>query len=287
MFFRKRTPNPTPPWVTWLVIGFVIFAVFSNQHKGGQVNKTVQTESKNLAPSKLLHFDDYKKVFAYDDYLQIKELSPGQGTPVICGQQVKIAYTASLTDGTALQDQASKEAPLTFRAGSAETITGLSRGVIGMQPGSKRGVVVPASMTSGLKDSNHPQSAPVFFTIELMEASPKLPDIDASPFRITNVRTGAGPIIACNETAHIHVTLWSVDGKKLYSSRDKEPLSITPGQSNVAIGVEQGVLGMAPGSVRTLIIPPAFQKTMNGNASKISLPFPVNQTVLMDVEYVP
>jgi hypothetical protein len=39
--------------------------------------------------------------------------------------------------------------------------------------------------------------------------------------------------------------------------------------------------------VRTLVVPPPFQKTMNGNPAAIDFPFPENQTVLVDIELVP
>lgn len=290
MFSRNRPPKtPTPNWVTWIIIGFVIFALISNNHKGA-VHKSIEQASQNLAPEKLFHIEEYKKLFAYGETPRINDIAPGEGTPVICGQQVKIAYNAFLSDGTAIGAKASKDEPLTFHAGTDEAIPALAQSVIGMKPGGKRSMVSPANMaydSKGHAREDVPKGTSVRFEIELLGVTPKLPDIEASPFRITNVSSGNGPAVACNDTIKIHATLWGIDGKKLYTTRDKGPITFTPGKSEVAIGLEQGVIGMAAGGVRTLIIPPAFQKTMNGNAPTVQLPFPKNQTVLVDVLYVP
>ena len=97
----------------------------------------------------------------------------------------------------------------------------------------------------------------------------------------------ARPFCAASR-AKSQVTVWSVDGKKLFSTKDKgQPLTFTPGKSEVFLGLEQGVIGMAAGEMRTLIVPPGFQKAMDGNPPTTDFLLPKDQTVLVDVEALP
>lgn len=289
MFFRNRPPAPQqkPAWVGWILIGFIIFGLMMSARKEGSVHKSVEQAAHNLAPEKLFKLDDYKKLFAYGETPRVQDVKPGEGAPVICGQKVMIAYGAFLPDGTAIGDTSQS---LSFRAGTDEALPALAKGVLGMKTGGKRSIVAPASMaydSPGYAREGVPKGTSVRFEVTLVSASPKLPDIDKSPFRIAVIQSGAGPTIACGDAVKVHVNLWGLDGRELYSSRDKGVLAFTPGKSEAAIGLEQGIIGMAPGSVRTLVIPPNFQKTMNGNAPATALPFPQNQTVLADVIYAP
>lgn len=63
MFFGKK-PQPSPPWVKWLLLGFLAVAVLANAQKGTPAQKAIEQAGENLAPSKLLPVDDYKtKIF--------------------------------------------------------------------------------------------------------------------------------------------------------------------------------------------------------------------------------
>jgi hypothetical protein len=76
-------------------------------------------------------------------------------------------------------------------------------------------------------------------------------------------------------------------GNKLFSTPADKPLTFTPGKSEVFLGLEQGIIGMARGAKRTLVVPPVLQKTLLGNAPTIDFPLPKEQTVLVDVEALP
>jgi len=114
---------------------------------------------------------------------------------------------------------------------------------------------------------------------------PATPDIKSTPYRIIDNKRGGGPPLTCGATGKFNVTIWSLDGKKIYAS--KEPLQFIPGKSEVMMGLEQGVIGIQPNGTRTLIIPPAFQKTVGGAPSSLHFPLPDKQTVLVDIEALP
>lgn len=143
----------------------------------------------------------------------------------------------------------------------------------------------------------------------MLSASPEFKDIENIPYRVVDVRKSSGPMLMCGQKGNFNVTIWDTKGTKLYSSADavkqdtkptdqtansnKEAsipvkgLSFTPGKSEVFMGLEQGVVGMPMGGMRTLVVPPAFLRTTSGAPPAIQFPLPEGQTVLVDVEYLP
>lgn len=277
----------------WLMIGVVLYAILANQHKGSEVNLAVEQASRNI-DQQISGFSDIKnKVLpSFVATTRVTDSKLGEGAPAVCGQQVAITYDAWLDEKTVIADKATSDHPLTFTVGQGKVLPAFERGVIGMQIGGRRAIVAPYDMTYGAKNfarDDVPNGAVVKFNIELISINPKLPDIDATAYRIIDVVPDSGNMIFCGQPVRLELTLWSVDGKKLYSTKDagKSPITFTPGNSEVFLGLEQGVIGMTPRMQRMLIVPPTFQKTMNGNAPAIDFPLPKAQTVLVDIEALP
>ncbi len=288
MFFRrkKRDREPMPDWLKWALLGFLGLALIGNLHKGapdapGTIHEAVHAAAENLNPTRLLNLDDYKNAIfpRYGAALRIKDIAPGTGTPAVCGQEVTIAYQTYMGEDKPVDGGQT----LAFRIGEGKAAPALEQGVVGMKKGGKRSLFSPPNMAGGIGE-NIPANALIRFEVELLDATPGLPDAAATPYRIATVAAGNGAPILCGEAATVRVTLWSLDGKKLFSTKD---LTFTPGKSEVFLGLEQGVIGMPRGEMRTLVVPPAFQKTMRGNPPGINFPLPKNQTVLVDVESLP
>lgn len=75
------------------------------------------------------------------------------------GDQVKVHYTGRLEDGTVF-DSTQDRAPLEFTAGGSEVIAGVSRAVIGMQPGESKTVEVAAEDGYGPRQPGLEQRVP-------------------------------------------------------------------------------------------------------------------------------
>lgn len=296
-FGKKRTSEPTPPWLKWLVIVFILMGLAGSLKKGSpdapnKMQEAFHQMSTSLEPAKFSNFETYKnKVLPSNSGLRMEEQKQGEGQPAVCGQEVSLAYSTWLDEHTSINDSASEDKPLTFRIGSGTVPKALELGVVGMKAGGERILNAPAELAYGAEKfarSDVPPKASVRFQVRLLSMHPTLPDPAASPYRILPVRSAYGPDITCGAAAKVKVTLWALDGKKLYPTQvEQGPITFTPGQSEVFLGLEQGVIGMTPGSTRTLIVPPAWQKTMNGNAPALDFPFPKDQTVLVDIEGVP
>jgi peptidylprolyl isomerase len=65
------------------------------------------------------------------------------------GDTVRIIYSCRLDDGT-VYDFGENRDPLEFTIGEGTTIPALERGVVGMEPGERRSIRMPASAVTGL-----------------------------------------------------------------------------------------------------------------------------------------
>jgi len=102
---------------------------------------------------------------------------------------------------------------------------------------------------------------------------------------------GTGAVAATGSATRVHYTGWlfvpgvsgaaGAKGTKFDSSLDRnEPFEFTIGQRRVIGGWEQGVMGMAVGGKRTLIIPPELGYGARGAGGVI----PPNATLVFEIE---
>lgn len=295
----KKNPNPNASWATYAVIGIIAIAALSNIGKklSGEpapVIDSVKEAANDIKQKNFVNIQGYKnKIFPrYTSSLNTKDLSEGTGNPALCGQSVSIAYQAFGEDDKPLNDEATEEKPLTFQLGDGTVIPAFEQGVLGVKKGGKRSLFSPPRMAYGNKKfarEDIAKDAPIRFDVTLLSLSPDMPSLSETPFRVMDTKHALGTGLSCGEEATLHMTLWSLDGRKLYSTKDKDhkPVKFTLGKSEVFLGLEQGALGLAHGGKRTLIIPPALFKTMSGKPPSIDFPLPANQTVLVDIESVP
>ncbi len=272
--FRRRTPlrNPTPPWVKWLVIGVVLYAMLANTFQGpnSKVYKAVDKAATELNPEKLVNL---APVLSPEKIApQVKEILPGKGNPALCGQEVSLAYEVFSEDGKPTGEKADKENSYRFRIGFSDNKPMLEKFTNGLLSGGKRSVTA------------HDGDKRLRYDVTVLAITPVLPDLDSIPLRIFEHTPGGGKPVVCGSAASVRLTVWNVEGKKLYET--KEPILFTPGKSELFIGLEQGTLGMRPGGARTLIVPPVFQKTLLGNKPSLAIPFPKDQAVMVDVETI-
>ncbi len=80
----------------------------------------------------------------------------------------------------------------------------------------------------------------------------------ASGLVYTVVKTGIGPAAAAGQTVRIHETLTLPDGRLIFSSSGKPPITFLLGGKQVIPGVDEAVTGMRVGERRKLVVPPAL-----------------------------
>jgi FKBP-type peptidyl-prolyl cis-trans isomerase len=108
----------------------------------------------------------------------------------------------------------------------------------------------------------------------------------SSGLKYINVPQGEGAAATWCKTVFIHYDAYRTDGTKFDSSRERGAIFVVPGAGEVIEGVEQGLIGLRPGSVRRLIIPPHLgygsSPRVDPNTGEVLLP--ANSTIIFDVE---
>ncbi len=186
MFFDKnRKPNPSPPWIKWLIIGVVVYAALASQNQNSRLGQSVQKATEDLNPAPL--YEDYKnKIFpefkdahcahgiapSADSAFRIIDTAAGHGAPLACGQTAQLRITLWNLPGKILYE--SKE-PLSFTLDASQVFSGLEQGTLGMRPGGKRMLVVPPELQKPSRDNAEARSFPfpkdeiVLVEVELLE----------------------------------------------------------------------------------------------------------------------
>lgn len=97
---------------------------------------------------------------------------------------------------------------------------------------------------------------------------------------------GTGSAAASGDSVQVHYTLWLTNGTRVQSSKDGSaiPFRMLIGDqsaSRTIDGFQQGVIGMLPGGVRQLVIPPNLGWGAQGYP-----PVQPNANIVFEVEYV-
>jgi len=104
------------------------------------------------------------------DGLVVTVLKPGSGPAAKSGDTVHVHYVGTLTDGSKFDSSRDRGTPFTFELGKGQVIKGWDRGVVGMQVGELRKLVIPSHL--GYGERGHPPvipaSATLVFEVELM-----------------------------------------------------------------------------------------------------------------------
>jgi FKBP-type peptidyl-prolyl cis-trans isomerase len=104
------------------------------------------------------------------DGLVITTLKPGSGPAAKAGDRVSVHYVGTLTDGTKFDSSRDHGSPFTFELGEGHVIKGWEKGIVGMQVGEVRKLVIPPELAYG--ERGHPPVIPanatLVFEVELL-----------------------------------------------------------------------------------------------------------------------
>lgn len=109
--------------------------------------------------------------------IEITELAAGSGDAVRVGQRVRVHYTGWLHDasapegkGTKFDSSRDRGQAFTFALGLGQVIRGWDDGVVGMQPGQQRRLVIPPHLGYGARGAGGviPPNATLVFDVELL-----------------------------------------------------------------------------------------------------------------------
>lgn len=102
--------------------------------------------------------------------LRIQVLEQGAGPAAAVGDTVLVNYTGWLEDGTKFDSSLDRGQPLPVTLGQGRVILGWEEGLLGMQAGGKRKLIIPPGLAYGASGSGGviPPNATLTFEVELV-----------------------------------------------------------------------------------------------------------------------
>ncbi len=96
----------------------------------------------------------------------------GTGPAAKAGDTLSVHYTGKLQDGTVFDSSAGR-APYTLVLGAGNVIPGWEQGLVGMQAGGKRLLIIPPSLGYGANDYGPiPGNSTLVFDVEVVSITP-------------------------------------------------------------------------------------------------------------------
>jgi FKBP-type peptidyl-prolyl cis-trans isomerase len=104
-----------------------------------------------------------------DGALRTTTLQPGKGPAATVNDKLRVHYTGWLEDGTKFDSSRDRGTPFEFRLGLGQVIKGWDQGILGMQVGEKRRLIIPPSLGYGHAGrSSIPPNSTLIFEVELL-----------------------------------------------------------------------------------------------------------------------
>ena len=182
--------------------------------------------------------------------LRYKITHKTDGTPAEAGCVLDIRYTAQTLDGKPLIEDGSQ----TFVLMSGQAIRAFDEGLAGVHEGEQLKLFVPRGHSDAgtLPGIERIPDEPFMLDVQLVKVRPGVTHIVEQPGDVDVDPAMPGDTLAIHYLARVE----GQDEVIATTVRDGKPLSVTLGQHAVIPGLELGLVGMRPGEIRLLSIPP-------------------------------
>lgn len=239
--------------------------------------------------------------------VRIRDLKVGEGSPPAqIGSRIRVHYKGWLADGTVF-DSTEGRTPFVcnLKPGIDGVILGWVYGIQGMRPGGIRKVVIaPDKGYANQGTDRIPPNSFLIFEVHLLEVlpagdrsqGPGRPMSDGSDggtedlhlehigdgVRIRDLKIGEGKAVEPGDTITVHYKGWLPDGTVFDDSRSRnrgQPMTVS--LDNMIAGWRKGIVGMKPGGIRKLVIPPEMGYGAQGYND-----IPPNATLIFEVELI-
>ena len=231
--------------------------------------------------------------------LVVTDLTEGNGAAAVNGDTVVVNYVGVRSaDGTEFDNSYDKGRSFPVTLGAGQVIEGWDKGLVGIKPGGRRQLDIPADLAYG----DNPPSTDVIqkgdaltFVVDAVAVIPKpdpadAPDITVPPTpnqaeqTFKDLIVGEGAEIKPGQTVAVQLLAFSAaDGKQIDSSWEAgTPLTFVPGAGQLPPGLEKAVEGMRVGGRRQVDIPFADAFGAGGN-DQLGLPPSTDLIMVLDL----
>ncbi len=211
--------------------------------------------------------------------LEIKDTTPGKGSPVTKGDLIFMLYKGTFADGTVF-DTNIKEGgvPFSLTLGGGTVIKGWDRGLVGMKVGGKRTLGIPWELAYGKEGRGTiPGQTDLYFDVELL-ATIKKGEEDV--VERADVKVGSGRAVKEGDSITVKYKGTLITGKE-FDSQASFTFRVQATPPEVIPGFDSGVLGMKVGGKRKLTIPPLV-----GYGMRVMGDIPSNSILNFEIELV-
>ncbi len=226
-----------------------------------------------------------------DSGLQYYDLVVGDGSVPEEGDIVSINYSIWLEDGPTFIDS-SRGVPSEFILGTEQVFPGWNEGILSMKEGGTRQLVIPPELALGEEGMAGviPPNATLILEVELVSfrVTPTPTEVDADEFETTDsglqiydITVGDGASPQEGDVVTVEFAIWlQENGFYVASSEDQGgEYSFPLGSGRTFPGWEEGMLTMAEGGTRQLIVPPDLAMGETGVPGLV----PPNATLVMEI----
>jgi peptidylprolyl isomerase len=222
------------------------------------------------------------------------DITDGTGDTPAEGERVLMDFTAWLEDGTFLGSSQEMGNPLVATIGSGQLFPGWEEGLLTMQEGGTRQLVIPPELGYGDQGAGGliPPNATLIWQVTLVDViEARVPqEIAEEDYTVTDsglkyfdLLEGTGNTPQANDVVVVHYTGWLEDGTEFDSSLDTDnPLVFQYGAPDMMEGFTEGLATMRVGGQRQIIIPAELGYGEEGAAGII----PPGATLIFEVELV-
>lgn len=184
--------------------------------------------------------------------------------PVELGDKVFVRYKGYFKDGVEFDGNLGPDGqPYSFIVGHREVIQGWEQGIIGMLPGGKRKLHVPAKLAYGDRGSPPKIAAntDLYFDLELVDY---VKDGSPNEYGIKDRKIGTGATAKSGSSVTIEYEVRAAGDPTIFDSSKMQNLKPTfvIGSEKAMIGVEDGIIGMKVGGEREIWLPPVLSPVM-------------------------
>jgi len=228
-----------------------------------------------------------------DSGLKYYDFEVGDGDQPEAGQTAIIDFTMWREDGARVESTLEIGQPFPFPIGVGQMLEGLDEGVLTMNVGGKRQLVVPSELAFGEQGTDVvPPNTALIFEVELIVVIPVPEAADQtivdegdyttieSGLKYFDIVTGEGDSPEVGQLVVVHFTGWLTDGTKFDSTIDGGlPTTFSYGMGRMISGLDEGVGSMKVGGKRQLVVPPEL-----GLGDQDIEIVPPNSTLIFEVE---